>query len=148
MSNKKFTSDEINALKANPYVRNVSEKSITYTKEFKERFYHDYLNGESPTSIFRKYGFDTTILGRNRIFSFQKRIQKESLRPEGFTDTRKGNSGRPSEKNLTEKEIIEHLRYKNNVLQQENDFLKRVRSINRQQILKQRKKEQPKKSSN
>ena len=36
MSKKLFTPQEIEQLKQNDYVKSVSEKGITYTKEFKE----------------------------------------------------------------------------------------------------------------
>ena len=38
MSKKLFTPQEIEQLKQNEYVKSVSEKGITYTKEFKENF--------------------------------------------------------------------------------------------------------------
>ena len=60
----------------------------------------------------------------------------KTAREEGFKDTRGTKSGRPSTKNLTIEEQLERLKQKNKILQQENDFLKRVRFINRKQILK------------
>ena len=89
--------------------------------------------------IFRKYGFDTNVLGMRRIHSFTDRIKKEMKRPEAFEDLRKNNSGRPSVKDLTPEEITAKLKQKNKILQQENDFLKRVRYINKKQISKQQK---------
>ena len=38
MSNKILTKKEIEILSKNPYVKSVSEKSITYTDEFKNIF--------------------------------------------------------------------------------------------------------------
>ena len=67
------------------------------------------------------------------------RVKQQIERPEGFEDQRKYNSGRPSTKDLTPEEIIERLKQQNEILRQENDFLKRVRYINRKQISKQRK---------
>lgn len=40
---------------------------------------------------------------------------------------------------MTPDEIIERLQHQNHVLRQENDFLKRVRSINRRQLSKMQK---------
>ena len=99
-------------------------------------FITDYQNGLAPSVIFKKYGFDTRTLGRERIHSFTNRVKKQMNRPEGFTDTRKGNSGRPVTKDLSDKEIIERLKQQNEILKQENDFLKRIRFINRVQISK------------
>ncbi|MDO4465929.1 MAG: hypothetical protein Q4C49_02850 [Bacillota bacterium] len=66
---------------------------------------------------------------------------------EGFKDTSCNNTGHPSTKDLTLEEEIERFKYQNKILQQENDFLKRVMSINRKQISKQTKVNQQKKNS-
>lgn len=134
-----FTKEQIKEIEENPYVTKVSEKSITYSEEFKILFWEDYSKGETPSSIFRKYGFNTKTIGKTRIDSFTHRIKKEAGRTEGFTDTRKGNSGRPRTKDLTLEEENEILKQKLTILRQENDFLKRVRYINRRQIAKQSK---------
>ena len=139
MGMNQFTIDQLKELNDNPYVKNATEKYINYTEEFKELFAIDYQNGILPSMIFRKYGFDTKVLGMRRIHSFTDRIKKEMKRPEGFEDLRKNNSGRPSVKDLTPEEIIAKLKQKNKILQQENDFLKRVRYINKKQISKQQK---------
>ena len=92
--------------------------------------------------IFKKYGFDPNVLGAKRRNTFTERLKKQTQRVEGFKDTRKDNSGRPSTKELSLEEQIERLKHKNKVLQQENDFLKRVRFINRKQITKKSKNKQ------
>lgn len=95
-----------------------------------------------PGNIFRKYGFDPHMLGSSRTQKFTKRVRKETAREEEFKDTRGTKSGRPSTKNLTIEEQLERLKQKNKILQQENDFLKRVRFINRKQISKLQKDKQ------
>ena len=110
-------------------------------KEFKELYWIDYQNGIQPIEIFKKYGFDPNVLGAKRRNTFTERLKKQTQRVEGFKDTRKDNSGRPSTKELSLEEQIERLKH-NKVLQQENDFLKRVRFINRKQISKQSKNKQ------
>lgn len=126
-----FTQEQIEELRKNPYVTNVTEKVITYSEEFKELFWMEYLNGILPSKIFSKYGFDPKVLGEKRRSNFVSRIKKQAERIEGFKDTRCDNSGRPSTKELTVEEELERLKQKNIILQQENDFLKRVRFINR-----------------
>lgn len=95
-----------------------------------------------PGNIFRKYGFDPHMLGSSRTHKFTNRVRKEVAREEGFKDTRGTKSGRPSTKDLTIEEQLERLKQKNKILQQENDFLKRVRFINRKQISKLQKDKQ------
>ena len=143
-----FTDEQILELKNNPHVKKVSNKAITYKESFKELFWNDYQNGMTPSMIFVKYGFKPGVLGEKRIGSFTSRIKQQSDRLAGFSDTRKGNSGRPQERELSNEELIEKLKQKNKILQQENDFLKRIRSINKKQILEASKTKNRKKSSN
>ncbi|WP_295130491.1 HTH domain-containing protein [uncultured Catenibacterium sp.] len=131
-----FSDEQVKELEKNPYVKKVSAKSITYSEEFKELFWIDLQNGMMPGNIFRKYGFDPRMLGPLRTNNFTYRVRKEAAREEGFKDTRSTNSGRPSTKDLTIEEQLERLKQKNKILQQEIDFLKRVRFINRKQISK------------
>ncbi|MBR0420659.1 MAG: hypothetical protein IJI66_15960 [Erysipelotrichaceae bacterium] len=132
-----FTDEQVEELRKNPYVKKVSEKGITYEENFKELFLVDYNNGMGPTEIFQKYGFDTDVLGYDRIRSFRQRVKDQSKRETGFEDQRKHSSGRPKTKDLTDEEKIQRLELKIKTLKQENDFLKRVRYINRKQLSKQ-----------
>ena len=137
-----FTDEQLRLLEENPYVIKVSKKSITYSEKFKELYWIDYQNGMQPIEIFKKYGFDPYALGARRRNSLTDRLKKQAAREEGFKDTRTTNSGRPSTKELSLEEQLERLKHKNEVLQQENDFLKRVRFINRKQIARQSKNKQ------
>lgn len=83
-----FTQQQIEYLQNNKYVKRVSEKSITYTEEFKEVFLIEYNRGKAPTLILKSMGFDCQALGRKRIDNIVQSIKKQSQRPEGFKDTR------------------------------------------------------------
>ena len=137
-----FTDEQLRLLEENPYVVKASKKSITYSEEFKELYWIDYQNGMQPIEIFKKYGFDPYALGSRRRDNFTNRLKKHAAREDGFKDTRSKNSGRPSTKELSLEVQLERLKHKNEVLQQENDFLKRVRFINRKQITKKSKNKQ------
>ena len=100
MSTYRFTEKEIETLQNNPNVKNVSEKAITYTKEFKEHFMTEYNKGKLPKTIFQEAGFDVKILGK-RIKNSTHRWKEQNKRLEGLKDTRKGSSGRPRTKQLT-----------------------------------------------
>ena len=142
MGTNYFTDEQLRLLEENPYVVKASKKSITYSEEFKELFWIDYQNGMQPIEIFKKYGFDPYALGSRRRDNFTNRLKKQAAREDGFKDTRSKNSGRPSTKELSLEVQLERLKHKNEVLQQENDFLKRVRFINRKQITKKSKNKQ------
>ena len=143
-----FTDEQVEELRKNHYVTSVTNKYINYTEEFKELFLNDYQNGMLPRLIFQKYDFNPKVLGDSRVHGFVKRMKKQNERVEGFKDTRKGNSGRPRTKDLTPEEEIARLKQENKILTQENDFLKRVRFINKKQIFQASKTKHQNKSSN
>lgn len=67
MSKLIFTSEQIRVLRRNPYVKNVSEKSITYSDEFKRHFVSESLDSKTAKQIFIEAGFDPEMLGESRI---------------------------------------------------------------------------------
>ncbi len=91
MSKITFDKETIELLNENPYVVKVSEKSITYSDEFKRLFIEEYLKGKTPKIIFNDAGFDTQILGQRRYEQAAARWIR-SYRKEGIVglrDTRK-----------------------------------------------------------
>jgi len=132
MSNKIFTIEEQEKLRVNPYVKNVTDKSITYTEEFREYFINQYKQGKLPKEIFKEAGFDINILGNKRIKSNTNRFKKMSERIEGFKDTREENSGRPLKHELTDEEKIVKLKEENLKLKQQLEFLKKMEFLARQ----------------
>ena len=97
MSKITFSTKEINTLQNNPNVQRVSEKAITYTDEFKNRFIDDYQAGKLPRQIFEENDFDVDVIGIKRIeqsaFRWKKAYEKNGLI--GLTGSRKTSSGRP-----------------------------------------------------
>jgi len=56
-----FSSEQIAQLRKNPCVWNVSERSISYTYEFKKRALNLYAQGIKPDEIWKQAGFDISI---------------------------------------------------------------------------------------
>ncbi|WP_443082226.1 HTH domain-containing protein [Terrisporobacter sp.] len=56
MSKIKFTDENILELSQNIYIKNISNKSTTYTNEFKIHFIAEYNNGKTPRQIFNAAG--------------------------------------------------------------------------------------------
>lgn len=73
MSNRLFSKEEINMLSKNKYVKNVSEKGITYTNEFKKIFIDENEKGKLPRQIFEECSLKVDILGMKRIKSAASR---------------------------------------------------------------------------
>ncbi|MGL5752411.1 MAG: HTH domain-containing protein, partial [Paraclostridium sp.] len=66
MSRINFTDKSVSELRKNIYIKNISNKSITYTNEFKIHFIAEYNNGKTPRQIFSESGFDIDIIGTKR----------------------------------------------------------------------------------
>jgi hypothetical protein len=136
MGIKYFTDEQVRMLRDNPYVKNVTQKGITYTDEFKAHFVQSYESGKLPNQIFMEAGFDITILGNDRVRSSSSRWKQQSKRLDGFKDTRKEHSGRPRMKELTKEEIIERQKAQIEYLKQERDFLLELKRLERKTIKK------------
>lgn len=133
MSNKLFTNYEIQILSKNKYVKKVSEKGITYTDEFKRLFIAENEKGKFPREIFSECSFDINVIGLKRIQSSGSRW-RSAFRRNGvdqLQDTRKYNTGRPSEKELSIEEKYEKLQTKLKFLQAENELLKKLEMLER-----------------
>lgn len=133
MSKKIFTDEEINILSQNKYIKKVSTKGITYSDEFKELFIVENQNGKLPRQIFEECGFDIDILGMTRTESSGKRW-RSAFRRNGVSqlqDTRKFNTGRPTERDLSIEEKYEKLQARVKLLQAENELLKKLEMLER-----------------
>lgn len=138
MTERLFTTKEQARLQCNPNVQAVSDKSITYTDEFKRQFIAENEKGRLPREIFEEAGLDADLIGVKRIRSSGKRWRAAHRKNgiEGLQDTRKTNSGRPLERDLTPEEKIERLEAKNRLLQAENELLKKLDLLERQMMKK------------
>jgi hypothetical protein len=137
MSIYRFTEKEIEELRNNPNVKNVTEKAITYTKEFKEYFIREYNKGRPIREIYEAAGFDVEVLGE-RIKNSTYRWKQQSKRLEGLKDTRKGGSGRPRTRHLTKDELIKRQKAEIAYLKQERDFLLELKRLERMAIKKEK----------
>ena len=137
MSKKLFTTDEINTLKENKYVKNVTEKGITYTNEFRKQYINLITNGSTKRQAFKTLGFNPEILGEIRMQSFHNRMKRNIRNNKSIEDTRTTHSGRKKDINkLSEKEQIEYLKQENLMLKAENELLKKMEFLVKQQELK------------
>ncbi|MGL4335707.1 MAG: HTH domain-containing protein [Turicibacter sp.] len=141
-----FTEEQQENLRENPYIKKVSQTSITYTVEFRELFAREYRNGKIPSQILTECGIDHRLLGRRRKDALVSMVKKCEARLDGFTDTRTHKSRHPITKNLTDAERLQRLQHEVNYLKQENAFLKKIEFLNRQAEWKARRKQRQKKN--
>ena len=133
MSKVIFNDKKIKILAKNPNVLRVSDKAITYSEEFKNKFIVENSKGILPRKIFEENGFDIEIIGLKRIEQSAARWKKKyaDMGVLGLKDSRTGNSGRPLLRELTTQEEIEKLKAKISLLEIENEFLKKLDEIER-----------------
>ena len=107
--------------------------SFTYTDEFKRLFISENKKGKFPRDIFAECGFDINVIGLKRIQSAGSRWRSAFRRNgiEQLQDTRKFNTGRPTEKDLSLEEKYEKLQAKLKLLQAENELLKKLEMLER-----------------
>lgn len=148
MGKNYFTPEQVEQLKQNKYVKNVSDKAITYTEEFREVFLLEYNTGKLPSQILMEMGFDCKVLGKKRIQMISQRVRKQSTRPEGFKDTRADNPnmGRPSTKDLTAEEIIAKQKAEIELLKAKVEFLSDLKRLEREAMWKASKSKKKKSS--
>lgn len=136
MSKKLFKEKDIKILSKNKYIKNISEKAITYSDEFKKLFIEQSNKGILPRVIFESVGIDVDIIGKNRLKTFAYRWRKKIKKGELLEDNRKLRSGRTLNRDLSLEEQISRLEAKNKLLEAENELLKKADMIERGLITK------------
>ena len=128
MSKITFSKEVIEKLNQNTYVKRVSEKSITYSDEFKRMFIEEYLKGKTPRDIFSDAGFEIKTLGKKRYEQaaarWIKAYRKDGI--VGLRDTRRENTGRPSNKPLSKDDIISKQEAKIKLLEEQLELVKKL----------------------
>ena len=118
------------SLEGNKYVDHLTLCKIIYTAEFKQLAYDRLMAGVPIKQIFEEAGFDCDLLGTSRIGNMRRHILYQGKRGENFEDKRSKN-GTTSPENYTAQleKKIKALEHRNLYLQQENDFLKKIQSV-------------------
>ena len=131
MSKHIYTREEINKISRNKYVVRCSNKSITYSTEFKKLTVRQYNEeGLIPTKIFEQAGFDLRIITKDTpkecLGRWRRIVDRKGTA--GLAETRGRNGGRTKTKNMPDKERMEYLEAKVAYLEAENDFLAKLRA--------------------
>jgi transposase len=132
MSNRILTKEQIVELLNNSNIVKCSEKSITFSKEFKINAVKRYYEEGIPSSrIFIDAGFNLSVIGKKtpkRRLSDWKEIYKIKGENGLLIETRgRGRGGgRPKTKGITPEDRIKRLEAENAYLKAENDFLAKL----------------------
>lgn len=130
MSKKLLSEEEINILRASPYVAQVSKRIVVFTPEFKQIAYDELCQGKKMNEILETRSIKPKMLGEIRVRGIQQKIEKQADREEGFRDLRSENRRRPSKKEATEHERIAQLEHELAYTRQEVEFLKKLSMAN------------------
>lgn len=128
MARHLLNKDFVKELNENPNVEKATEWVVHFTSEFKQKAYEEIYRGKSIREIFTEAGLDCEKLGSKRLDNFKSLLMKQANREEGFEDKRKDNcrkEAQSTEAQMAKK--IKQLEHRLAYLEQENDFLKKIR---------------------
>ena len=131
MKSKPFTEEEMQQLRENPYTHRVTSRQLSFTAEFKARFWEDYGKGITPREIMRKYGYDPELLGEARINGIRMHIREEAKREDGFFSGRRPVELKAQDRaeSADRSDKLARLEHEVKYLRQEVEFLKKISSI-------------------
>jgi transposase-like protein len=132
MSKIIFTKEQIEEMSENKNIAKCSERSITYSNDFKMKAMRQYHEeGMSSGEIFRQAGFNLDIIGKRKpkdCLKFWNKIYREKGMAGLSIETRGRGGGRPKTKDLTDADKIKRLETEVAYLKAENDFLAKLRA--------------------
>ena len=120
---EKFTQEEKEILESNPNIQAVLTNQVLYTKEFREKAVLEYEGGKSANQIFQEAGIDTSIISKrydyaSKIVSKWRNSNREKI-----------NIHYPKKKIKTKKSAYQKLLERNEYLEAENEFLKKLSAL-------------------
>lgn len=130
MANKKFTEEEMNHLRASPFVLDVSTSIVHFSAEFKELFWNSIQEGKEPRDIVIELGIDPNILGENRVKGLKGMIRNEVRAGKGFRDLK--TYGTYLEEYTNPEAKVKYLEQQLAYKDQEIEFLKKIVSLGRE----------------
>ena len=134
MAKYKFTEEQMEKLRLNPYTFSVTPDQIRFTREFKEEFYKRLQDGDSTRTILRDLGYEDGLLSKSRMISIYQSVKTEAASPTGFRDPQKRKTGsyNPTQgdydgvpDNIAMQRMQKDLKH----MRQELDFLKKLLSF-------------------
>jgi len=83
-----FTDEQMRILRGSPYVLTVSQSTVNFTAEFKEKFWNLIQSGKEPHEAVSELGIDPEILGKSRLYGIKNTIRSDVIAGRGFRDLR------------------------------------------------------------
>lgn len=117
-----FTEKQKEVLRNNPNIQDVTESTIKFTQEFKQKALELNVQGYTPNQIFRDAGIDLKIIGKNLAgnclgnWKHAEKIKSKNNRKYLVNEVKR---------NKVLQSIIEENKY----LKAENEFLKKLQAL-------------------
>lgn len=128
MAGIRFTDEQVSMLQSNPWVKSATPKYISFTKEFMEEFIALHSEGQTRYEIFESHGLPVDVIGKKTIKKTTENWVAKANKSIELSDEKRG---RPRTRDLTQEEIIARQKAQIEMLQQENDFLRQIRRLER-----------------
>jgi transposase-like protein len=129
MSKLRYSAEQVQALRVNPNVKKCSDKSVTYSSDFKIRAIKAWLEeGQGPNTIFTRAGFDLEALGKWRPEACLKLWRKiyKAQGEAGLLGEKRGKAKKKKPK--IDETDVEYLQTKIVYLEAENNFLRNLKT--------------------
>ena len=120
---EKFTKEEKELLEKNPNIKAVFRNQVLYSLEFKEKALIEYENGKSANQIFQEAGIDVSIISKQYDYA-SKTISKWRN-----ANRKNINIHLPKKKLKQKKSAYQKLLERNEYLEAENEFLKKLSAL-------------------
>jgi len=127
MAKKKFSEAEMNHLRSNQYVLEVSPDAVNFSAEFKKKFWEAILEGKKLRDAIIDLGIDPDILGKDRITGLKWTIKHNLETGKGFRDLNTFKISMNSY--ITPEHKIKYLEQQLAYKDQEIEFLKKIVSL-------------------
>ncbi|MDO4177865.1 MAG: hypothetical protein Q4D21_01625 [Phascolarctobacterium sp.] len=75
---KQFSKEEMAALSKSPYVLRISEKSISFTRDFLKEYRELRLNGMKKREALAKFDLDIDVIGYSRMRGIDYRVMRNA----------------------------------------------------------------------
>jgi transposase len=136
MKHNKFTDQEKEILLKNPCILKIGARNLTYSNEFKLKAIKEHQNGKMPMQIFIDARINVDIIGREKpkwcLKSWNKIVKNQG--ETALIEEQRGNIGRPRTAKLSTDEQLKKAKAQIAYLKAENDFLKKLKALERGSI--------------
>lgn len=126
MAIKYFTLDEVRELSMNPYTYKVSEKRISFSAEFKKKFWDMHSKGQLPRNIVKQLGYDPDVLGATRIQGIAEHVREQAESGEGFYEGRRRKLVESEYDKMIPSKALLKMQSEISYLRHELEFLKKI----------------------